>query len=157
MVPVLLQPHRSGASVQRRYIEAGKFDFCIDGGERVTQLTSDPNGWPNIEAGQKIVMRVIFEQVVQSSCTYTCHLCGASNNLNIVSFGTSGWLTDGSIDWFVHGMHWWRCISHRKVMHAKEDFRSQSGNKAGPLKALSRTIGLTWKLGTAYAISVLCK
>jgi hypothetical protein len=83
MVLVLLQPDHSGASVQRRYIEAGKFDFCIDGGERVTQLTSDPNGWPNIEAGQKIVMRVIFEQVVQSSCTYTCAIFVGHRTISI--------------------------------------------------------------------------
>ena len=105
MVSVLLRPDRSGASVQRRYIEAGKFDFCIDDGEQVAQLTSDPRGWPNLEAGQKIVMRVIFEQVAQFSCTYACHLCGALNNLGLVSFGASGWLTNSSVDWFVLGIH----------------------------------------------------
>ena len=159
MVLVLLRPDRSGASVQRRYIEAGKFDFCIDNGERVAQLTSDPNGWPNIEAGQKIVMRVILEQETQFSCTYACHLCGALKNLNLVTFGTSGWLTNSSVDWFVLGIRWWRwrCISHRKVMHAKEGFRSQSGNKTRPLEALSETIVLTRKPSIVYAISVLSK
>ena len=80
---MLLRPdrHGSGASVQRRYIEAGKFDFCIEDGERVAQLTSDPNGWPNIEAGQKIVMRssskkwcasVMYLYVVNQTCEAIC-------------------------------------------------------------------------------------
>jgi hypothetical protein len=101
---VLLRPDRCGASVQRRFIEAGKFDLCIDDGQQVTQLTSDPNGWPNIEVGTKIVMRVIFEQMAQPSRPYTCHLCGALNDLDLASFGTSEWLTDGSVDWFVLGI-----------------------------------------------------
>lgn len=64
------------------------------------QLTDGSDAWPNIEAGTKIVMRVIFEQVTAISGTYACHLCGAQNNF--VSFGVSAeWLTDGSVEWFV--------------------------------------------------------
>jgi len=100
MLQVLIPPERSGASVQRRYIESGKFDFCIDDGKRVTLLTSDSNVWQNMEAGTRIVMRVIFERLAFFSATYECHLCGAQNKL--VSFGNpSEWLTDGSLDWFV--------------------------------------------------------
>jgi len=91
MFLTLLQLNRSGASVQRRYIESGKFDFCIDDGKRVEQLVSCSTRWQNIGAGTTIVMRVIFEQMARFSPTYTCHLCGASNNL--VSL-----LTDGSVD-----------------------------------------------------------
>jgi hypothetical protein len=100
MLPVLIPPERSGGSVQRRYITSGKFDFCIDDGKRVTVLTGDSNVWQNIEAGTRIVMRVIFEQLASFSATYKCHLCGASNKL-VSSSGLSGWLTDGSLDWFV--------------------------------------------------------
>ena len=104
MLPVLLTLQLGGASVQRRYIESGKFDFCIDEGKRVTQVTSGSNEWPNIEAGTKVVMRVVFEQKAAFSPTYTCHLCGASNHLG--SFGRSrDWLTDGSVDWFVLRIH----------------------------------------------------
>jgi hypothetical protein len=100
MLPVLLTLGRSGASVQRRYIESGKFDFCIDDGKRVAQVTSGSNEWPNIEAGTKVVMRVVFEQETEFSATYTCHLCGAPNNLVSLSKAKE-WLTDGSVDWFV--------------------------------------------------------
>ena len=98
---MLIPPERSGASVQRRYITSGKFDFSIDDGKRVTLLTSDLNVWQNIEAGTRIVMRVVFEQRAFASATYECHLCGARNEL-VVSFSNSSeWLTDGSLDWFV--------------------------------------------------------
>jgi len=122
---VLIPRGRSGASVQRRYIESGNFDFCIDEGKRVTLLTNDSNEWQNIEAGTRIVMRVVFERRAFFSATYECHLCGARNKL--VSFdNTSEWLTDGSLDWFVLPFSDKILISHGKVMHAKEDIRSHS-------------------------------
>ena len=100
MLPVLIPPERSGASIQRRYIASGKFDFSIDDGQRVTLLTSGSNVWQNIEAGTRIVMRVVFERQAFFFATYECHLCGAQNKL--VSFSKSSeWLTDGSLDWFV--------------------------------------------------------
>ena len=47
-------------------------------------------------------MRVIFEQLALFSETYECHLCGASNSLASLTSTTSlGWVTDGSLDWFV--------------------------------------------------------
>ncbi|KAI6018714.1 hypothetical protein BKA83DRAFT_1684352 [Pisolithus microcarpus] len=103
MLRVLLKHGRSGASVQRRYIESGKFDFCIDDGKRVVQLSDDSNKQWNIDAGTKVVMRVVFERMSEFSATYTCHLCGTSNNL--VSFGElKECLIDGSADWFVLGI-----------------------------------------------------
>jgi len=93
----LIPPERSGASVQRRYITSENFDFSIDDGKRVTLLTSDSNVWQNIEAGTRIVMRVVFEQLAFYSAIYECHLCGTRNEL--VSFSNSSeWLTDGSLD-----------------------------------------------------------
>jgi len=100
MLPVLIPIERSGASVQRRYITSGNFDFCIDDGQRVTLLTSDSNVWQNIEAGTRIVMRAVFERQAFLSATYECHLCGAWNELVLLS-NSSEWLTDGSLDWFV--------------------------------------------------------
>jgi hypothetical protein len=101
MLPVLIPLGRSGASVQRRYISSGKFDFCIDNGKRVKLLTSDSNVWQNMEAGTRVVMRLIFaEQRETISTTYECHLCGAWNELISLS-SSSGWLTDGSLDWSV--------------------------------------------------------
>jgi len=125
MIPVLIPIERSGASVQRRYITTGNFDFSIDDGKRVTLLTSDSNIWKNIEAGTRIVMRAIFKRHALFFATYECHLCGAPNKL--VSFSNSlGWLTDGSLDWFVVCIRRSKSISHGKVMLAKEDFRSRS-------------------------------
>jgi hypothetical protein len=102
MLPVLIPLERSGASVQRRYITSGKFDFCIDDDKNVMLLNSDSNAWQNIEAGTRIVMRVIFEQLASFSATYKCHLCGTPNKLvSFSGFKLSEWLTDGSLDWFV--------------------------------------------------------
>jgi hypothetical protein len=104
MALVLLQPNRSGTSVQKRYIESGKIDFCIDDGERVEQLIDGSMEWENIESGTTIVMRVIFEQMAKSlSSTYICHLCGASNEI-VSSSKSEGPVTDGSVDWFVCGI-----------------------------------------------------
>jgi len=97
---VLIPIERSGASVQRRYITSGNFDFCIDDGQRVTLLTSDSNVWQSVEAGTRIVMRVVFERQSFSLATYECHLCGARNKLTPFNL-LSGWFTDGSLDWFV--------------------------------------------------------
>ena len=101
---MLILPERSGASVQNRYITSGKFDFSIDDGKRVTLLTSDSNVWQNIEAGTRIVMRVIFERLGFLFTTYECHLCRAQNELVSLS-NLSGWLTNGSLDWFVLCIH----------------------------------------------------
>jgi hypothetical protein len=99
---VLIPLEQSGGSVQRRYITSGKFDFCIDDGKRVTVLTSNSNVWQNIETGTRIVMRVVFERLASYSATYECHLCGASNKLvSFSSLSGLGWLTNGSLDWFV--------------------------------------------------------
>jgi len=63
-------------------------------------LTSDSNLWHTIEAGTRIVMRVVFEQQAFFFATYECHLCGAPNKLVSIS-KLSEWLTNGSLDWFV--------------------------------------------------------
>ena len=100
MLPVLIPLERSGASVQRRYITSGNFDFCIDDGKRIALLTSDSNVWQSIEAGTRIVMRVIFEQLAFFSPTYLCDLCGERNKL-VLFENSIEWLFDGSHEWFV--------------------------------------------------------
>ena len=45
-------------------------------------------------------MRVVFERQAFFYATYECHLCGAWNELVLLS-NSSEWLTDGSLDWFV--------------------------------------------------------
>ncbi|KAG1867996.1 hypothetical protein C8R48DRAFT_126343 [Suillus tomentosus] len=74
----LLFKHNSNqAQIQKRYMEQGQYDLCIDDDKQVIQLTS--HGWPRIEAGTTIVMRVILEQEIGSEVKYHCHFCGAVN------------------------------------------------------------------------------
>ncbi|KAG1817849.1 hypothetical protein EV424DRAFT_1407320 [Suillus variegatus] len=81
MLRVLFERDAIEAQIQRRYIEEGKYDLCIDEGKQVTPLTSD--NWSSIEPGTKIVMRIIIQQETQSliEVDYRCHFCGAVNRL----------------------------------------------------------------------------
>jgi hypothetical protein len=71
--------------IQRRYIEKGEYDLCIDEGTQVTPVTSQ--GWSSIEAGTRIVMRVTIQQHPKSlsEVDYKCHFCGAVNRLGVKS------------------------------------------------------------------------
>jgi hypothetical protein len=82
---VLLDRDVVEAQIQRRYIEKGEYDLCIDEGTQVTPLTS--HEWSSIEAGTKIVMRVTIQQEAASlsEVDYKCHFCGAVNRLGIGS------------------------------------------------------------------------
>ncbi|KAG1734492.1 hypothetical protein EDB19DRAFT_1911084 [Suillus lakei] len=70
------------ARIQRRYMKEGQYDLCIDEGTQVTQLTD--HGWPIIEPGTKIVMRVVIVQQrksVELEAKYQCHFCKTWNHL----------------------------------------------------------------------------
>ncbi|KAG1773400.1 hypothetical protein EDD22DRAFT_201127 [Suillus occidentalis] len=77
MLQVLFKRDSIEAQLQRRYMEQGQYDLCIDDDRQVTRLTSQ--GWPIIEAGTTIVMRVVFEQKAYYGVDYKCHFCGAAN------------------------------------------------------------------------------
>ncbi|KAG1830467.1 hypothetical protein EV424DRAFT_1376787 [Suillus variegatus] len=81
MLRVLFERDAVEAQIQRRYIEEGKYDLCIDEGKQVTPLTS--HNWSSIEPGTKIVMRVTIQQEISSlsGVDYPCHFCGAVNHL----------------------------------------------------------------------------
>ncbi|KAG1846356.1 hypothetical protein C8R48DRAFT_733225 [Suillus tomentosus] len=81
MLRVLFERDAVEAQIQRRYIEEGKYDLCIDEGKQVTALTS--HNWSSIEPGTKIVMRVTIQQKTSSlsGVDYRCHFCGAVNRL----------------------------------------------------------------------------
>jgi hypothetical protein len=85
MLRVLFQRDAVEAQVQRRYIEKGEYDLCIDEGTQVTCLTS--HEWSGIEAGTKIVMRVTIKQETTSlsEVDYKCLFCGAVNRLGVGS------------------------------------------------------------------------
>ncbi|KAG2046138.1 hypothetical protein BDR06DRAFT_1014988 [Suillus hirtellus] len=81
MLRVLFERDVVEAKIQRRYIEEGRYDLCIDEGKQVTPLTS--HNWSSIEPGTKIVMRVTIQQEMLSlsGVDYQCHFCGAVNRL----------------------------------------------------------------------------
>ena len=100
MLRVLFQRDAIEAQIQRRYIERGEYDLCIDEGTQVTPLTSYECS--SIEAGTKIVMRVTIEQETTSlsEVDYKCRFCGAVNRLGVrsVKYQSRGG-TVCSIDW----------------------------------------------------------
>ncbi|KAG2123710.1 hypothetical protein BD769DRAFT_904355 [Suillus cothurnatus] len=85
MLRVLFERNATEAQIQRRYIEEGKYDLCIDKGTEVTPLTH--HEWSSIEPGAKIVMRVTIQQSTASGfyVDYRCHFCGAVNRLGVRS------------------------------------------------------------------------
>ncbi|KAG2035121.1 kinase-like domain-containing protein [Suillus americanus] len=83
MLRLLLKHNSIEAQIQRRYMEQGQYDLCIDDDKQVTRLTS--HEWPSIEAGTNIVMRVIIEQQAPSysEVYYRCPFCGDVNSLDV--------------------------------------------------------------------------
>ncbi|KAI5992427.1 hypothetical protein EDD15DRAFT_2197011 [Pisolithus albus] len=71
------------AHIQQWYINTGQYDFVIDNGTNVTQLTRESDVWSTIEAGTKIIMRVITTEVSRGfSASYRCH-CGTWNKVKV--------------------------------------------------------------------------
>ncbi|KAG1811849.1 uncharacterized protein BJ212DRAFT_496945 [Suillus subaureus] len=83
MLQLLLKHDSVEARIQRWYMEQGQYDLCMDDDKQVTQLTSYQ--WPSIEAGTKIIMRVVIEQQTPSysEVSYRCPFCGDVNRLDI--------------------------------------------------------------------------
>ncbi|KAG2346939.1 hypothetical protein BDR05DRAFT_959163 [Suillus weaverae] len=81
MLQLLLEHNSIEARIQRRYMEQGRYDLCIDDDKQVTRLTS--HEWPSIEAGTKIVMSVIIEQQIPSEVYYRCPFCCDMNRLDV--------------------------------------------------------------------------
>ncbi|KAI6033607.1 hypothetical protein PISMIDRAFT_686548 [Pisolithus microcarpus 441] len=68
VLPVLLcQCWPDEAELQQWYIDRGQYDFIIADGMMVNELTSGSDLWARVQAGTKIVMRVITEEVVTCS------------------------------------------------------------------------------------------
>ncbi|KAG2060080.1 hypothetical protein BDR06DRAFT_621095 [Suillus hirtellus] len=80
MLQVLFKSESIEARIQRRYMEQGQYDLCIDDDKQVIQLTS--HEWPSIEAGTTIVMRVILEQETLPEVEYRCHFCRTVNRIS---------------------------------------------------------------------------
>jgi hypothetical protein len=99
MLKVLFKCNSIEAQIQRRYMESGQYDLCIDEGTQVTQLTCKE--WSKLEAGTKVVMRIIIQEQTTSSSgvSYKCP-CGAVNALGVGSIMYSFQRQAGcSMDW----------------------------------------------------------
>ncbi|KAG1778697.1 hypothetical protein EV702DRAFT_1094718 [Suillus placidus] len=85
MLRVLFERDAIEAQIQRRYIEKGEYDLCIDKGTQVTPHTN--HEWSSIEPGTKIVMRATIKQWTRSGSDvdYKCRFCGAVNLLGVRS------------------------------------------------------------------------
>ncbi|KAG2740116.1 hypothetical protein P692DRAFT_201797311 [Suillus brevipes Sb2] len=119
MLRVLFQRDAIEAQIQRRYIEKGEYDLCIDEGMQVTPLTS--HGWSSIEAGTKIVMRVTIQQETRSlsEVDYKCRFCGAVNRLSVGSVKfESGGRTVRSTDCFSADADGATAMSRSQHVHA---------------------------------------
>ncbi|KAI6042035.1 hypothetical protein EDC04DRAFT_1077284 [Pisolithus marmoratus] len=80
---ILKQCQPDKAQIQQWYIDRGQYDFVIDNGTNVAQLTRESDIWPTIQPGTKIVMRVIITEVSRKkSATHQCR-CGAWNNYEV--------------------------------------------------------------------------
>ena len=80
----LFQCRPDQAEIQRWYIERKQYDFVIDNGTNVIQLTRESDIWSNLESGTRITMRVIIEEEVGYTviATYKCP-CGTPNTVNV--------------------------------------------------------------------------
>ncbi|KIN97437.1 hypothetical protein M404DRAFT_1006089 [Pisolithus tinctorius Marx 270] len=96
MLPGLLHQGRPDeAEVQRWYIDKGQYDFVLDDGTSVTQLTSDNDLRSRVQAGTKIVMRAVIGEVDSSfSAEYRCH-CRTWNCLKTYTATLSDALAHG--------------------------------------------------------------
>lgn len=85
MLQVLFECDSIEAHIQRRYVEEGQYDLCIDEGTQVAPLTS--HEWSSMPADTKIVMKIIIQQETTSfsDVDYQCHFCGAVNHLGVGS------------------------------------------------------------------------
>lgn len=72
----------------RYFISQGTYDFCIEADTGTIQL----NEWSQVQAGRKIIMRVIFEQTVdyeEDECQCPRPTCRAWNNKRV---SQNGWI-----------------------------------------------------------------
>ncbi|KAI6096229.1 hypothetical protein EV401DRAFT_1142320 [Pisolithus croceorrhizus] len=94
---ILSQCRPDKADIQRWYIDRGQYDFVIDNGTSITQLTRESDIWSTIEPGTKIVMRVITTEVSRAvSASYQCR-CGKWNEVQVDQGAMVDALQDGFI------------------------------------------------------------
>ncbi|KAI5989756.1 hypothetical protein EDD15DRAFT_1300871 [Pisolithus albus] len=73
---ILHQCRPDEAWIQQWYIDRGQYDFVIDNGTDVTQLTRESDIWSTIQPETKIVMRIIAMRIAKRAFPrYQCY-CG---------------------------------------------------------------------------------
>jgi len=65
------------ARIQRRYMEEGNYDLCIDKTEEVAVIKGQPH-WSQVQPGTTIIMRAVVTTQTFTD-QYTCPRCGAMN------------------------------------------------------------------------------
>ncbi|KAF8550621.1 hypothetical protein OG21DRAFT_393802 [Imleria badia] len=99
MLPVILfQCRPDEAEIQRWYIENKQYDFVMydKNDSDVIQLTRESAIWSTMQPGTRIVMRVITEEIVDSTvtATYECP-CGTPNTVHVSTGGAVAALQRG--------------------------------------------------------------
>lgn len=69
--------------IQEWYIDRGQYDFVIDSGTNITQLTRESDDWSTLQKGTRIVLRAIITEVSRKfSPRYKCY-CGKWIEVNV--------------------------------------------------------------------------
>ncbi|KAI6137154.1 hypothetical protein F5141DRAFT_1079070, partial [Pisolithus sp. B1] len=142
---ILSQCRPDRAHIQRWYIDRGQYDFVIDNGTNITQLTRESDIWSTIQPGTKIVMRVITTEVSRTfSASYQCH-CGKWNEVKV----DQGAVLDALKDGFIITCYYCERRFQITVTKARKELRAQ-GEKSkskddGPAEEEKSLIRNIWK------------
>jgi hypothetical protein len=93
---LLFDGDKMEARIQRRYMEEGRYELCIDQGTHFVPINGQPD-WSKVESGTQIVMLAILERKkMNDSQGYDCPRCKTRNSLEDKSGDPSKYLL---IDW----------------------------------------------------------
>ena len=93
---LLLDGDKMEARIQRRYMEQGRYDLCIDQGTQILPIDGQRD-WSRVEPGTQVVMRaILFQKRSTARRRQQCPRCKAWNDLEGVKGNASRFL---SIDW----------------------------------------------------------
>ncbi|KAI6097742.1 hypothetical protein EDD16DRAFT_588516 [Pisolithus croceorrhizus] len=142
---ILSQCRPDKAHIQWWYIERGQYDFVIDNGTNMIQLTRESDIWSTIEPGTKIVMRVVTTEISRTfSASYQCH-CGKWNEVKVDQGAVLDALQDGFIITCYHCERRFQIT----VTKAQKDLRAQGEQSQakddGPAEGEKSLIRNIWK------------
>jgi len=78
-ISVFFDGDRMEAKIQRRYMEQGRFDLCIQQDNRVVPIGGQSD-WSKVESGTELVMRAILLQPRTWNRDYQCPRCKTTNH-----------------------------------------------------------------------------